>query len=84
VNAIDAAFATAAEERLAALIVDGDALFATQRDRMAALAARHRISSTYPTRSASRRQPLAHSGQLGLLQVMGAVALCWPASAYCV
>jgi hypothetical protein len=29
VNAIDAAFAAAAEEGLAALIVDGDALFAT-------------------------------------------------------
>jgi putative tryptophan/tyrosine transport system substrate-binding protein len=48
VNAIDAAFAAAAEERLAALIVDGDVLFAAQRDRMAALAARYRIPSTYP------------------------------------
>ena len=48
VDAIDAAFAAAAEERLAALIVDGDALFANQRDRMAALAARYRIPSTYP------------------------------------
>jgi putative ABC transport system substrate-binding protein len=48
VNAIDAAFAAAAEEHLAALIVDGDALFATQRDQMAALAARYRIPSTYP------------------------------------
>ena len=48
VNAIDAAFATAAEGRLAALVVDGDALFANQRDRMAALAARYRIPSTYP------------------------------------
>jgi len=48
VDAIDAAFAAAAEERLPALIVDGDALFANQRDRMAALAARYRIPSTYP------------------------------------
>jgi putative tryptophan/tyrosine transport system substrate-binding protein len=48
VNAIDAAFAAAAEERLAGLIVDGDVLFAEQRDRMAALAARYRIPSTYP------------------------------------
>jgi putative ABC transport system substrate-binding protein len=48
VNAIDAAFAAAAEERLAGLIVDGDELFAAQRHRMAALAARYRIPSTYP------------------------------------
>jgi putative ABC transport system substrate-binding protein len=48
VNAIDAAFAAAAEEHLAGLIVDGDALFAAQRDRMPALAARYRIPSTYP------------------------------------
>jgi len=48
VNAIDAAFAAAAEESLAALIVDGDALFSAQRDRMPALAARYRIPSTYP------------------------------------
>jgi putative ABC transport system substrate-binding protein len=48
VNAIDAAFAAAAEERFAGLIVDGDVLFAAQRDRMAALAARYRIPSTYP------------------------------------
>ena len=45
---IDAAYAAAAEERLAALIVDGDALFAVQHDRMPALAARYRIPSTYP------------------------------------
>jgi putative ABC transport system substrate-binding protein len=50
VNAIDAAFAAAAEQYLAALIVDGDALFNLQRDQMAALAARYRIPSTYPTR----------------------------------
>jgi putative tryptophan/tyrosine transport system substrate-binding protein len=48
VNAIDVAFAAAAEERLAGLIVDGDALFAAQRDRMPALAAGYRIPSTYP------------------------------------
>jgi putative ABC transport system substrate-binding protein len=48
VNEIDAAFAAAAEERLAALIVDGDALFASQDEGMAALAARYRIPSTYP------------------------------------
>jgi putative ABC transport system substrate-binding protein len=50
VNEIDAAFAAAAEQHLAALIVDGDALFNRERDRMAALAARYRIPSTYPTR----------------------------------
>jgi putative ABC transport system substrate-binding protein len=50
VNAIDAAFAAAAEQHLAALIVDGDALFNVQHDKMAVLAARYRIPSTYPTR----------------------------------
>jgi putative tryptophan/tyrosine transport system substrate-binding protein len=50
VNEIDAAFASAAEKRLAALIVDGDLFFNLQRDQMAALAARYRIPSTYPTR----------------------------------
>ncbi len=48
VNAIDAAFAAAAEQHLAALIVDGDALFNRQHDQMVALAARYRIASTYP------------------------------------
>jgi len=47
VNAIDSAFAAVAEEHLAGLIVDGDAVFAAQRDRMPALAARYRIPSTY-------------------------------------
>jgi putative ABC transport system substrate-binding protein len=47
VNEIDAAFA-AAEERLVALTIDGDALFANQRGQMAALAARYKIPSTYP------------------------------------
>jgi putative ABC transport system substrate-binding protein len=50
VNEIDAAFAVAADQHLAALIVDGDNLFNTQHDQMAALAARYRIPSTYPTR----------------------------------
>jgi putative ABC transport system substrate-binding protein len=49
-NAIDVAFAAAAEEHFAALIVDGDAVFNLEHDRMAALAARYRIPSTYPTR----------------------------------
>ena len=49
-NAIDLAFAAAAEEHLAALIVDGDGLFNREHDRMAALAARYRIPSTYPAR----------------------------------
>jgi putative ABC transport system substrate-binding protein len=50
VNAIDAAFAAAAEQHLAALIVDGDPLFNVRRDQVAALAARYEIPSTYPTR----------------------------------
>ena len=50
VNAIDAAFAAAAEERLAGLIVDGDGFFGARPDQMPAFAARYRIPSTYPTR----------------------------------
>ena len=50
VNEIDAAFAAAAEQHLAALIVDGDAVFNREHDQMAALAARYRIPSSYPTR----------------------------------
>jgi putative ABC transport system substrate-binding protein len=50
VNEIDTAFAAAAEQHLAALIVDGDPLFSRHRDQMAALAARYRIPSSYPTR----------------------------------
>jgi putative ABC transport system substrate-binding protein len=50
VNEIGAAFAAAAEQHLAALIVDGNALFNRQHDQMVALAARYGIPSTYPTR----------------------------------
>jgi putative ABC transport system substrate-binding protein len=50
VNEIDVAFAAAAEQHLAALIVDADALFNRQHDQMAALAARYRIPSSYPNR----------------------------------
>ena len=49
-NAIDSAFTAAAEQHLAALIVDGDGFFSQHRDQMAALAARYRIPSTYPSR----------------------------------
>jgi putative ABC transport system substrate-binding protein len=79
VNAIDVAFAAAAEERLAALIVDGDGVFNREHDRMAALAARYRIPSTYPAgvfvdagglmsyandRSESRRQVGIYVGRI--------------------
>jgi putative ABC transport system substrate-binding protein len=48
---IDTAFATAAKERLTALLVGGDGLLLNRRaDQIAALAARHRIPATYPTR----------------------------------
>ena len=50
VSEIDAAFAAAAEEHLAALIVDGDGLLNLHNDQIVALAARYRIPSSYPTR----------------------------------
>jgi putative ABC transport system substrate-binding protein len=51
VNEIDAAFADAAEQHVAALFVVGDALFYYQRDQMAALADRYRMPSSYPNRA---------------------------------
>jgi putative tryptophan/tyrosine transport system substrate-binding protein len=50
VSEIDAAFAAAAEQHLAALIVDADELFNQRRNQMAALATRYRIPSSYPNR----------------------------------
>jgi putative tryptophan/tyrosine transport system substrate-binding protein len=50
VNEIDTAFAAAAERHLGALLVDGDNLFNERRNQMAALAARYKIPSSYPTR----------------------------------
>jgi putative ABC transport system substrate-binding protein len=50
VGEIDAAFAAASEQHLAALIVDGDAVFNRQHGQIASLAARYRIPSIYPTR----------------------------------
>jgi putative tryptophan/tyrosine transport system substrate-binding protein len=47
---IDTAFAAAAERHLGALLVDGDNLFNERRNQMAALAARYKIPSSYPTR----------------------------------
>jgi putative ABC transport system substrate-binding protein len=50
VSEIDAAFAAAADEQLAALIVDGDGLLNLRHDQIVALAARYRIPASYPTR----------------------------------
>jgi putative ABC transport system substrate-binding protein len=49
-NEIDTAFATAAEQHLGALLIDGDQLFNERRDQMVALAARYKIPTSYPTR----------------------------------
>jgi putative ABC transport system substrate-binding protein len=47
---IATAFAIAAERHLTALLIDGDQLFNEQRDQIVALAARHRIPTSYPAR----------------------------------
>ena len=48
---IDAALATAAQRRLGALLVGGDGLLLNRRaHQIAALAARYRIPTAYPTR----------------------------------
>jgi putative ABC transport system substrate-binding protein len=44
----DAAFATLARERAAGLLVTGDALFASRRDRLVALAARYAVPTIHP------------------------------------
>jgi putative ABC transport system substrate-binding protein len=47
---IDAAFATIAQQRAGALLVNGDAFYLTRRDQFIALAARHGIAANYNTR----------------------------------
>jgi putative ABC transport system substrate-binding protein len=47
---LDAAFATLAEQRATALVVGADSLFASQRERLVALAARHSLPAIYQWR----------------------------------
>jgi putative ABC transport system substrate-binding protein len=47
---IDAAFATAAQQRISALLVDADAFFYSRRDQIAVLAARYAIPASSDTR----------------------------------
>jgi putative ABC transport system substrate-binding protein len=47
---IDAAFATMAQQRVDALLVDVDAYFNSRRDQLAALAVRHRVPASYNNR----------------------------------
>jgi putative ABC transport system substrate-binding protein len=48
----DSAFATLARERAAGLVVTGDALFASGRDRLVALAARYAVPTIHTDKSA--------------------------------
>ena len=50
VDEIDTAFATAAERRCGALLIDVSGFFINRRDHIVALAARHAIPANYPTR----------------------------------
>ena len=47
---IEAAFASLIQQRVAALVVAADSTFLSQRDRLAALAARHRLPAIYDQR----------------------------------
>jgi putative ABC transport system substrate-binding protein len=47
---IDAAFASLVQLHAAALVVAGDASFASRRDQLAALASRHAVPAIYPLR----------------------------------
>jgi putative ABC transport system substrate-binding protein len=49
-NEIDSAFATLVQLNVGALLVASDALFLSQRDQVAALAARHALPTIYPVR----------------------------------
>ena len=49
---IDRAFAIAAEQRADAVLVNGDAFLSQQSNQLVALAARYRIPTSYPTRTA--------------------------------
>jgi putative tryptophan/tyrosine transport system substrate-binding protein len=49
-DAINSAFATIVGERMGALVVSGEYFFLTQRDRLAALAARHSVPTIYAYR----------------------------------
>jgi len=50
---IDDAFATAAEKRVSALVVDVDIFFGRRRSQVVALAARYKIPTSYPDRQYS-------------------------------
>jgi putative ABC transport system substrate-binding protein len=47
---IDRAFATTAQQRIGALLINVDALFNARHDQIVALAARYQIPASYPTR----------------------------------
>jgi putative tryptophan/tyrosine transport system substrate-binding protein len=47
---LDQAFATMAERRVGALVVGADPFYNTRREKIVALAARHRIAIIYPFR----------------------------------
>jgi putative ABC transport system substrate-binding protein len=51
VDELDTAFATAAQGRVGALLVDVDQLFNRRRDQIVALAARYKIPANYATRA---------------------------------
>ena len=48
---IDAAFATAAEQHIGALVVDADTFFANQHDQLVTLAGRYKIPASYFNRA---------------------------------
>lgn len=50
---IDTAFTSAAEQRVDVILVNGDAFLSQQSNQLVALAARYRIPTSYPTRSAA-------------------------------
>jgi putative ABC transport system substrate-binding protein len=59
---IDAAFATAAQQRVGAILVNGDAFFTGQPQQLVALAAHHAIPTSYPSRAAAEAGGLMSYG----------------------
>ena len=59
---LDAAFAAAAYQRVGAVLVNGDAFFTGKSQQLVALAARHAIPTSYPSRAATEAGGLMSYG----------------------
>jgi putative tryptophan/tyrosine transport system substrate-binding protein len=75
-NEIETAFATMAQQRASALVVNGDAFYTTQRVQLAILAARHAVPTMYQYRENALSGGLVSYGTsaAGAYQIVGGYA----------